>query len=288
MKDIYTDKLFENSHYLADSDEWVDKIKIIQIGETCLDKGASIAEHIQNCNEITFVLSGEGILCSDEEEVKCSSGDIQLVSKGVKHKITSSLISSLRYIHFAFNFEENYVEELPEFYKNSKNVILKDNGEIRFLLNMLVDEYFNKTDYDNVIKNGLVQIILIKIWRQFHNIRNEKRMIFSENPIGKTVYEITKYIDKNALNKLTVKEIAEKFSYSESYISHLFKEKTGVSLREYIIASKMQFAKKMLCEGKSSLTEISTLTGYETVQAFCKIFKKYTGHTPSEIKKGDK
>ncbi len=285
MDDIYTDKLFENSHILEANDEWVGKAKIIQIGETCLDKGASIAEHMQTCDEVTFVLSGEGVLVSNGEKAKCSAGDMHIISNGVSHKITADDDSCLRFIHFAFCFEENSTDKLSEFYDNCKNIILKDDGEIRQLLNMLVDEYTNNLDYEDVMKNSLVQIILIKIWRKFHDISFEKRFFENKKTIGKTVYDIIKYVDKNALNKLTLKDLAEKFSYSESYISHLFKEKTGISIKEYIITVKMRFAESMLAEGKLSLTEISELTGYETVQSFCKIFKKYTGRTPGEIKK---
>ena len=45
---------------------------------------------------------------------------------------------------------------------------------------------------------------------------------------------------------------------------------------------------RCLPEGKSTLSEIATLMGYETVQSFYKAFKKYTVCTPGKIIKGEK
>ena len=279
----YTDKVFEFSNFFMDNSEWAGKIKIVQIGETCLDKGAAIMEHIQICHEITFVISGQGTLGADREESPCRVGDIQVVSKGTKHWITANADSRLRYIHFAFELEDYEPRELAMFYGQCKNILLHDDGGIRLILSMLVDEYANRAQFTNLMRECLVQAALVLFWRKVHTPGQQSRPLLSKNPMGSTVYHVLQYIDHNLEEKLTVGKVASHFSYSSDYLSHLFKEKTGVSLKKYIIAARMNYAQKLLLQKKFSLEEITQLIGYESIQAFCKAFKKYTGHTPGEV-----
>lgn len=288
MDDLYSGKVFEFSNIFFEDEAWHENIRIMQVGETCLDRGACIKEHIQTCHEITFIISGSGVLTADDERVECSVGDIQIISKGTKHSIISEKESRLRYIHFAFDFNEYAPKELSEFYGQCKNILLHDDGIIRMVLNMLVDEYYSNSEFTDIMRSCIVQILLIQIWRKIH-IKTEKYAErVNSKPIGETVYNIIKFIDENISDKLTVAKVAKKFSYSSSYVSHLFKTKTGVSLKEYIIAIRMKYAESLIAEGKSTLAEITELTGYETIQAFCKVFKKYTGYTPSELRKNKK
>ena len=280
MSDMYSDKLFEFTNIFIDSNEYMGDIRIVQIGETCLDKGASIKEHIQVCHEITLIVSGKGKVTADQEENECCVGDIQIVSKGTKHNIISDADSRLRYIHFAFDFSGSEPWILSEFFGQCKNVLMRDDGNIKWILNMLVDEYVNNTDFTDVMKNSLVHAALVLIWRRANVQTSIYRPIISGNPIGNMVYSIIKYIDGNIDAKLTVNNIAKRFSYSNEYISRLFKEKTGVSLKKYIIATKMKYAQSLLAEKKCSLTEIAELIGYGSTQAFCKAFKTHTGYTP--------
>ena len=284
MEKIYTDKVFEFSKLLGNSNELVGNIQIIQVGETCLDKGASIEEHVQVCHEITCVISGRGILESDDESIVCNVGDIQIISKGKRHRLTAAGDTSLRYIHFAFRFGDFEPKTLIEFYENC-NVVFRDNGDIRNILNMIVDEYFNSAPFAEIVRSNLVNLLLVMIWRKLNAVTGRYIPVKLNEPMGSVVYDITKYIEKHLSETITVTSVAEHFSYSTNYISRLFKGKMGVSLKEYIVNARMSYAEALLKEGKSSISEIARIVGYDSVQAFCKRFKKYSGKTPGDIRK---
>lgn len=228
-------------------------------------------------------MSGGGFLKADNEEVYCGVGDVQIISKGVADTITASSDTPLRYIHFAFDFFDYEPKTLADFYAECKHLVIHDNGDIRNVLNMLVDEYFNDAVFTEVARIGLIQFLLVVVWRKVHLQTDRYDPVVIKKPMTSAVYDIIKYIDKNLSEQLTVSGIAEQFSYSSTYISRLFKAKTGLSLKEYIIAMKMNYAEKLLREGKSSLSEISGLVGYESVQSFSKQFKKITGKTPGDL-----
>lgn len=288
MENIYSERLFEFSNHYYNKNEWVGNVRIYQIGETCLDKGAQIGEHIQQCHEITFVVSGEGCVEANGEKKNCQTNDIQIVSKDVSHNIISSEDHRLRYFHFGFDFPEEDSGILAEFYRTCNHIVIRDDGTVRNMLNMLVEEYYSDAPFSVMAKENLVQLILIFIWRRINCQKKQFQQVADREIIGNKVYQILRYIDGNISEKLTVKKIAEQFFYSSNYVSHLFKEKMGIPLQEYIVQEKMKYAWSLLLEGKMSLSEIAEMSGYSSVQSFCKIFKKYTGYTPMDIKQAEK
>ncbi|MDQ6420271.1 response regulator [Paenibacillus sp. LHD-117] len=96
----------------------------------------------------------------------------------------------------------------------------------------------------------------------------------------------SKYIHQNYAQKgLTLNEIAQKNHVSPNYLSYLFKKKTGYNLWEYVIKLRMEESKRLILNTDLRRYEISELVGYESPEHFSKIFKKYFGMSPSEMKK---
>jgi len=94
------------------------------------------------------------------------------------------------------------------------------------------------------------------------------------------------YIHQNYAKKgLTLNEVAQKNHVSPNYLSYLFKKKTGYNLWEYVIKLRMEESKRLIVNTDLRRYEISELVGYESPEHFSKIFKKYYGISPSEMKK---
>lgn len=280
------DDLFEfKMSFFGNAPEF-EYIELYQVGESHLDTGAKIEEHRQGCHEVTCIISGMGTIYSDNQAVDCTFGDIHIISKGVIHKIESKSMAKLHFINFAFGFTENAPKEFVEFFDNLKSIVIKDNGKIRTMLNMLVDEYYSNSSFTNEMRESLTRLILISIWRAVNVKESGYNSSSKEENKKRIVYRIMRYIEKNLSENITVTDIAQEFSYNSNYLSHLFKKQIGMPLKEYIIASKMKKAQTLLADGKSSLSEIAVLCGYDSVSSFCRTLKKHTGNTSSAYKKG--
>ena len=105
-----------------------------------------------------------------------------------------------------------------------------------------------------------------------------------EKPQNHYVRRVKNYINALYMQPLHVEEIAEKFNLDRRYLSRLFKEKTGLSVQEYLIEVRMSEAKKHL-ESGASVTQAAQLSGYEDVCNFSKMFKKHFGVSPAKWKK---
>jgi len=80
-------------------------------------------------------------------------------------------------------------------------------------------------------------------------------------------------------------ELAEECHMSISYLSHLFKETTGMSVMEYLNACRMLAAKKYLATTDLPIGEIVTMCGFSDDSNFSRNFKQKTGMTPSEFRR---
>lgn len=98
------------------------------------------------------------------------------------------------------------------------------------------------------------------------------------------IRNICKLVLEHIDTELSVKIIADEMFLNQSYLSTLYKEKTGNSLVEYITMVKMERAKILLHNNNTRNYEIASKLGYKDVEYFSKLFKKYTGVTPSKFK----
>lgn len=83
----------------------------------------------------------------------------------------------------------------------------------------------------------------------------------------------------------TLDELCDRFVRSRSYISHLFNEKCGMTLRAYCNDLKLDYAKKLLASTEASITEIALDVGYNDVSYFITLYKKRYGMTPLKFRK---
>lgn len=78
--------------------------------------------------------------------------------------------------------------------------------------------------------------------------------------------------------------ISEKVQLSYDKISKLFSSKTGTTIEKYLILLKIEKAKELISGNEYSLSEISYMLGYSSVQYLSKQFKMITGETVSHFK----
>ncbi|HEY3401766.1 MAG TPA: chromate resistance protein ChrB domain-containing protein [Ohtaekwangia sp.] len=85
---------------------------------------------------------------------------------------------------------------------------------------------------------------------------------------------------------LSLKEVSQSLNVHPSYLSREFsKYFDDLSFGDYIRKLRIEKAVQMLKESQHTLSEIAYLTGFSDQSHFSRIFKKYTGKNPTEVKK---
>lgn len=97
--------------------------------------------------------------------------------------------------------------------------------------------------------------------------------------------QIAKYIDQHYAEDITIEQLVKLFYISPYHLSHMFKQKTGYSLKQYILRRRIGEAQIRLINSQDSVQVISEAVGFEDASYFSRIFSKYIGLTPTEYRK---
>lgn len=90
------------------------------------------------------------------------------------------------------------------------------------------------------------------------------------------------YIAKNYAAPIRAADLASFCHCSVSSISHMFKQKTGRSISEYVNDIRIKDAKKLLASTDLSVQQVSEMVGFCNPNYFCKVYKQVTGLSPRE------
>lgn len=156
--------------------------------------------------------------------------------------------------------------------------ITSDSAEF---LNLLIEESSKEDSYHEKI----MRLLLVGLFSTLDRSRNETLLISnstmgSENRFGR----IMKYISDN-YRTVTLEETARKFGYNPDYLSARFKMITGMSFSKKLLSIRMEEAIHRLLTTDYTISEISTLVGYQDRSHFSRNFREYTGMTPKQYRK---
>ena len=98
--------------------------------------------------------------------------------------------------------------------------------------------------------------------------------------LSKPIVLCLNYIYSHIHYRITIKELAEYLSLSESYLSKLFLKEMGIPLSHYITDLKIEKAKNLLQYSDYSIVEIANYFSFASQSHFIQVFQKKTGITP--------
>lgn len=256
--------------------------KLIQVAEVALIRESEIAEHFQECDEITYAISGRATFYSDGVETEICGGEIHYVRKGLFHRIVVGHEENFRYVCIGYNPNHNYSPISPYIHKMEGVDYTKavDNGKIKRLSELLMDEMYTPDSEQHTMLNFYVTQILITFFRILNGNISPRRINKASSSF--TVYHLIRYIDNKFMSIRDIKSVADELSYSEYYLSHLFKDKMNISIKEYITRKKLSAAADMLADGTMAVNEVANKIGYSSAHTFRQAFKRHFGVSPSE------
>lgn len=124
--------------------------------------------------------------------------------------------------------------------------------------------------------HSLVEAHLLEVCGRIGEKRNGK----SKNVIERT----RAIIEKRYAENLQVGDIATEVFLSTTYLCLLFKQETGETINEYVTKVRVDHAKLLLKDPANKFYDVCYAVGYSDPSYFSKIFKKYTGYTPSSFR----
>ncbi len=100
--------------------------------------------------------------------------------------------------------------------------------------------------------------------------------------------KIEKYIEENYMHDISLRDLAEYFGYSVTYMSGLFKSTVKENFKDYLNKRRVSKAKEIMDKQKNiPIRELIKLVGCNNEDTFIRMFKRYEGITPGKYAKQD-
>ena len=98
------------------------------------------------------------------------------------------------------------------------------------------------------------------------------------------MHRIHQFVEANFQKTIDTQQIANEVNLSLSAFCRYFKKTTKLTYTDFVNQYRVQYAKTLLIQDKN-VTETCFESGFESLSYFNRIFKKWTGESPSSFRK---
>jgi len=155
---------------------------------------------------------------------------------------------------------------------------------LKSTLEQLGTEYLSQSPGAEIAVNKLTEVVLIELVR-INFGRNQSYSLLAA--LGdKAVSKALDLMHNNVSYHWTLEKLADKVALSRAAFARRFKNLLGQGMFQYLTNLRIPKAKMLLLESDLLPGDVASQVGYESDLSFQKTFKKQTGMTPRQFRKG--
>lgn len=228
------------------------------------------SSHFHKNYELIYVFSGIVKLILNSKLYELSEGELFLISPYTIHSL-SVVPGSKAWIGV---FSEDYI---PRFAKKNNKIQyskFKCDEEIENFLKKFL--FYEGQSSVNMTK-GCLYIVCSECRKNAKSMTDSKDSALR----GKVI----DFISKNLSSEVTLAQTAQALGYEYHYFSSLFHQHFEMNFKEFINVFKIEYASELLLDATKSIAFVALECGFQSVRNFNRVFKNYTGQTPTEYRR---
>lgn len=209
-------------------------------------------------------------VCSVEEETKLSS----LLRSGQSAELQAWIADLLRRIRSQSQATPASVQSyLHSLIVSAQRWLIRSATSIGYTSPVTVEETYDIRELTKIPEKVLMESLGV-IMKQYHD------MVSTTSPVQRAISFIHEHLGQS----LSLQQVAKHVHMNPNYFSEMFKKETGQNYIEFVTQAKVRKAMNLLRETPAKISEIANEVGYEDIKYFNRLFKKWTGQTPSEYR----
>lgn len=220
--------------------------------------------HKHPCYEIVFYMNGCGKTMINNVTYDFKPNTFSIIEPNSTHNEIGQ--ENVKLIYIGFEILNDSLKLKSKLYDNVNFDILNE-------LLLIQEEMKKQNKYYSRMLNLLTEQIIIKLKRGFNELAKQ-----SDDKIE----YIVNFIKLNCMKNIKVNLIADSFGFNYDYFRRMFKEKMGVSIKDYIIQEKLNYSIDLLKNSDLSISEIASRSGFASPSHFGMVFKKYLNKNPKD------
>ena len=174
-------------------------------------------------------------------------------------------------------------ERLPEMeYKRIVEIADLINSIVNYIVDRALERRNQEQRYEWLLRSGSGSIgggeiqELREISVPASSLGQSEGEVLKSSP----VYPAIAYLQDHRQELVAMGDMAQLCHLSPSYFSRLFRRETGETFINYMNRQKVQWAKEMLKNSNTPVSQIAADLGYMDSSYFINVFKKFEGTTP--------
>ncbi|TPN82407.1 helix-turn-helix domain-containing protein [Aquimarina algicola] len=238
--------------------------------------------------EIVYVNGGTGKRQIGSHMSYYRNGALMLIGSNLPHcGFTDGMTgnSSETIIQMLPDFLGNTFFEIPEMIaigqileQAKKGIIF--HGDTKRRIGAQIEALKNLESFEKLI--GILQVLKEMEKTNDYTILNaEGFVIETEIQDNNRINLIFNFVQQEFSRAIPLEEIADKVSMSVPGFCRYFKKITGKTFTQFVNEYRLVHAAKLLHEKQTSITDICFESGFNNFSHFNKLFKQFTGKTPS-------
>lgn len=227
--------------------------------------------------EILYFTQGSGYVHCEGDKTEVKKGDIFVVNSNMPHAFSTD--SSVAYYCLIPDGDFCLANGI-----NSAGIQfsshITDDPVLSNMFEKFTDIFYSSEVYRDAMLRALLLNMLIHLATGYGA---PKQQYDASANITRGIQSAIGYIKCHLSEKITVEKLANSVNISKYHFLRNFKKLTGDTPIVYVNKLRCENAKKLLSSGSYPIGEVCEKCGFENMSYFAKVFKNYTGKTPSDF-----
>ncbi|MEO0442335.1 MAG: AraC family transcriptional regulator [Pseudomonadota bacterium] len=223
------------------------------------------------CNKETMK-GGDIVLIPNMREISWCSKPINKAESNFECiTLYLSVIKFNQVLLETFDRDPVSIELLPKF--------AAQDGLIREIVLNIYRQYKQENYFGVAYIDGLVNTMILHLLSHYCSATCRVK-----NPKGKLspviLRKICEYVEENYRKNISLDELASLACMSKYHFSRLFEQSMGIAPHKYLMMYRIEKAKHLLISTTLNIEAIALDVGYESVNHFRNIFRRFVGVNP--------
>lgn len=246
------------------------------------DGNYKVGKHWHQSVEIFLVTEGAIDFYVNSQYFPLKEREFVIVNSNEIHSIDCPNPNNTIVLQIPVNLFDSYKGEAPYISFGPRGE--KENQVLMDLVEKMYQVYeAGAYGYEWKVKSLFYELVYLLL-TVFKEQGMDETVIKQKRHLDK-LSEVTRYMKEHYREELSLKDVADRFGFSPSYLSRIFQKYGEVNYRTYLLNLRVEYAVQELMNTDHGIGEIALNHGFPDSRAFAKAFKKRYGCLPSSYRR---
>lgn len=260
------------------------KMQFIWSGEPELPAGWALQPHSHDFFHLAYVRSGRLIFRAGGLDYPLSDGSLILIPPGIIHAVPPDTHNLCIQDEVLFRISD---PELQFLFDTKKVLVLHGAAHLEALFSYIRTHCKSVDPLCISCADSFLRTILFSFLADKAGSEVGYTGYVDSSRYSPLVQRILCQVEKNSSGKYDLSDLAQSLGFNKNYLCTVFRRETGITISEYINYHRIRSILIILqYNGRNEdvpIHELADQYGYANASYFNRIFKKYTGMTPTEF-----